>query len=215
MVPVNLTVLLLFCVVNAPWFLLSYYMQTVLGFAPLLAGFAFLPQAVVIAITSNIGSRLSTRRGVRVLLAAGPALAVAGLLVMWLTARGADESYPAAVLGPLILLGLAIGCTLPAATLLAARGSGPGSAGLASALLNTTRQFGGALGLAIVFTTGTRHPGGLHTIPSGYPTAALIGAGIACLSLLAALCTVIRGPWRPGTVHSKVKPVDHGRQASP
>jgi EmrB/QacA subfamily drug resistance transporter len=186
-VPVNLTVLLLFCVVNAPWFLLSYYMQTVLGFGPLRAGFAFLPQAAVIALTSNIGSRIAARRDARVLLTVGPSLAVAGLLLMWWTARGADESYPAAVLGPLILLGLAIGCTLPAATFVAAAAAEPGAAGLASALLNSSRQFGGALGLAILFTTGTQHDGGLHAIPTGYPTAALVGAGIGFLALLSAL----------------------------
>jgi EmrB/QacA subfamily drug resistance transporter len=188
-VPVNLTVLLLFCVVNAPWFLLSYYMQTVLGFGPLRAGFCFLPQAAVIALTSNIGSRIAARRGARVLLTAGPALAVAGLLLMWWTARGADQSYPAAVLGPLILLGLAIGCTLPSAALIAAADAEPGGGGLASALLNSSRQFGGALGLAILFTTGTQHGGGLHAIPTGYPTAALTGAGLAFLALLAALAT--------------------------
>jgi MFS family permease len=193
-VPVNLTVLFLFCVVNAPWFLLSYYMQTVLGFGPLQAGLAFLPQAGIIALTSNIGSWLVTRRGARTLLTVGPALAATGLLLMWWTARGAVENYPAAVLGPLILLGLAIGCTLPSAALIAAADAGPEAAGLTSALLNSSRQFGGALGLAVVFTTGTQHNGGPHAIPTGYPMAALIGAGIGLLALLSALYTATRRP---------------------
>jgi EmrB/QacA subfamily drug resistance transporter len=202
-VPVNLTVLLLFCVVNAPWFLLSYYMQTVLGFGPLRAGLAFLPQAAVIALTSNITSRVTARHGARVLLTIGPVLAMAGLLLMWWTARRADESYPTAVLGPLILLGLAIGCSLPSATVIAAADAKPGDGGLASALLNSSRQFGGALGLAILYTTGTQHDGGLHAIPTGYPTAALIGAGIPCLALVAALFTAIRSQIRLAPAHAE------------
>lgn len=58
----------------------------------------------------------------------GPALAVAGLLLMWQTARAGDQSYLSAVLGPLLLLGLAIGCTLPSATLITAENAGPGTA---------------------------------------------------------------------------------------
>ena len=71
----------------------------------------------------------------------------------------------------------------PSATLVATADAGPGAAGLASALLNSSRQFGGALGLAILFTTGTQHGGRLHAIPTGYPTAALLGAGIDFLAL--------------------------------
>jgi EmrB/QacA subfamily drug resistance transporter len=214
-IPVNLTVLLLFCVVNSPWFLLSYYMQTVLGFGPLQAGLAFLPQAATIALTSNITSRIAGRRAAPVLLTAGPSLAVAALLLMWWTARSADESYPVAVLGPLILLGLAIGATLPSATLIATSDAEPGTAGLASALLNSSRQFGGAIGLAILFTTGTQHDGGHYAIPTGYSTAALIGAGIAFLALLSALYTATRQPVRAVPVNAAENLTQPRRQASP
>jgi EmrB/QacA subfamily drug resistance transporter len=187
----NLVVLLLYCVVISPWFLFSYYMQTVLGFGPLRTGLAFLPQAVVIAAASNACSRLASRRGPRELLVIGPLLAVAGLLLMWWEAVStAHAGYLPAILGPLILLGLALGCTLPSATLVATSGVAPGESGLASGLLNSSRQFGGALGLAILFTIGTRRGGGFHVLPPGYPTAALVGVGIAVLAALVAVRAV-------------------------
>jgi hypothetical protein len=113
------------------------------------------------------------------------------------------------------LLGLAIGCTLPSATLAAAADAEPGAAGLASALLNSSRQFGGALGLAILFTTGTQHHGGLHAIPTGYPTAALLGAGIAFLALLSALSTARRVPIRVARAGAEQNLADPRRRASP
>jgi hypothetical protein len=88
------TVLLLYCVVISPWFLLSYYMQTVLGYGPLRTGLGFLPQAVVIAVTSNVTSRLVSRHDPRAALVAGPLLAVAGLLVMWRARSKYIESSP-------------------------------------------------------------------------------------------------------------------------
>jgi Na+/melibiose symporter-like transporter len=188
----NLTVLLLYCVIISPWFLLSYYMQTVLGWTPLRTGVAFLPQALTIAVTSYVVSRIAARRGLSVFLVAGPLLAMAAMGVMWRATVHGSGGYPVAVLCPLILLGLAIGCTLPSATLLATAGAGPHDAGLAAGVLNSGRQFGGALGLAILFTIGTQHGGGFHLPPTGYPTAALVGAGIATLALAAAVSAVLR-----------------------
>ena len=179
----NATVLLLYCVIIAPWFLFSYYMQTVLGFSPLLAGLGFLPQAAVIVGTSAVSSWIVSRHGPRLLVMAGPLLAAGGMLDMWWQVAGDRHAgYLAAVLGPLILLGLAVGCTLPAATLAATADVPAADAGLASGLLNSSRQFGGALGLAILFTTGTARSArslAVHSVPPGYATAALIGLGIA------------------------------------
>jgi EmrB/QacA subfamily drug resistance transporter len=188
----NLTVLLLYCVVISPWFLLSYYMQTVLGYGPLQTGLAFLPQAVVIALTSNVTSHLVARHDPRAFLVAGPLLAVAGLLVVWRATVHGSGGYLVAVLCPLILLGLAIGCTLPSATILATANADPRAPGFASGLLNSSRQFGGALGLAILFTIGTQQDGGFHSAPTGYPTAALVGVGIAVLATAVAASAAMR-----------------------
>jgi EmrB/QacA subfamily drug resistance transporter len=186
----NVVVLLLYSVIIAPWFLFSYYMQTVLGFNALLAGIGLVPQAIVIAAASNVSSKIAYHRGPRVLIMAGPMLAVAGLLDMWWqVANSSRGGYLSAVLGPLILLGLAIGCTLPAATLAATSDVSAGEVGFASGLLNASRQFGGALGLAILFTIGTARSESQHTaraVPPGYPTAALVGVGIAIAASAAA-----------------------------
>ena len=199
----NLTVLLLYCVIIAPWFLFSYYMQTVLGFSPLLAGLGFLPQAAVIAGTSTVSSWIVSRRGPRLLVMAGPLLAVAGMLDMWWQVAGDRRAgYLPAVLIPLILLGLAVGCTLPAATLAATADVAAADTGLASGLLNSSRQFGAALGLAILFTTGTARSGrplAVHSVPPGYPAAGLIGAGIAAAAFAVAFISFGIGyPGRAG-----------------
>jgi EmrB/QacA subfamily drug resistance transporter len=204
----NVTVLLLYCVIIAPWFLFSYYMQTVLGFSPLLAGLGFLPQAAVIAGTAGAGSWIVSRRGPRLLVMAGPLLAAAGMLDLWWQVTGDRRAgYLAAVLIPLILLGLAVGCTLPAATLAATTDVPATDKGLASGLLNSSRQFGAALGLAILFTTGTArnaHTLAAHSVPTGYPTAALIGAGIAVAAFAAAFITF--GITYPGRTQQRTGP---------
>jgi EmrB/QacA subfamily drug resistance transporter len=198
----NAVLLMVYMVIIAPWFLLSYYMQTVLGMRPLLAGAGLLPQAVIIAVTAQVGSRIAQRRGI-LTLGVGPLLAAAGMLVMWWeAAHGGRAGYVAAVLVPLVLLGLAVGLTLPAATLAATRTSRAQDAGLVSGLLNTSRQFGGALGLSVIYTAGTVNATAVHpasglpahqaAIPPGYAAAALTGAWIAVAASVIAVA-LIRG----------------------
>lgn len=191
----NLVLLLLYTVIIAPWFLLSFYMQTVLGMRPLLAGAGLLPQAVIIAATAQAGSWIARRGRILALSVVGPLLATAGMLVMWWEAAHAGRAdYVAAVLVPLILLGLAVGLTLPAATIAATRDSHVEDAGMVSGLLNTSRQFGAALGLSILYTAGTAHANqlpGSH-VPAGYATAALTGAFIALAAAVVAFA-LIRG----------------------
>ena len=197
----NAVLLLLYMVIIAPWFLLSFYMQTVLGFTPLLAGAGLLPQAVVIASTAQVGTWLARRlrRGILLLSIVGPLLAATGMLVMWWEAAHVGRAgYAPAVLTPLILLGLAVGLTLPAATIAATRSAAGADSGLVAGLLNTSRQFGAALGLSIVYTAGTAHansPGGSH-VPAGYPGAALLGTFIALAAAVAAFA-LIRGTPSP------------------
>lgn len=196
----NVVLLLLYMVIIAPWFLLSFYMQTVLGLDPLRAGVGLLPQAVIIAATAQAGSWAARHhhRGIRVLSVGGPLLGAAGMLVMWWEAAHAGRAgYVPAVLVPLVLLGLAVGLTLPAATIAATRDSGTADSGLVSGLLNTSRQFGAALGLSIIYTAGTAHanlraaPHVPH-VPPGYADAALLGTFIATAAAVAALA-LIRG----------------------
>jgi MFS family permease len=198
----NAVLLLLYVVVIAPWFLLSFYLQTVLGLRPLLAGAGLLPQAVVIAATAQAGARLSRLRyGVPVLLICGPLLAAGGMAVMWReAARSAPAGYLPAVLIPLILIGLGLGLTLPAATLAATQSARLEDAGLASGLLNTSRQFGAALGLSLLYTQATAHaaarPG---QVPPGYGHAALIGVFVALGSAVVAIVVGCRARFPTST----------------
>jgi len=195
----NVTILLLYGVIIAPWFLFSYYMQTVLGFSPLLAGLGLLPQAAIIVATSAVSSWIASRCGPRPLILAGPLLAAGGMLDLWYQVAGSHPAdYLTGVLGPLIFLGLAVGCTLPAATLAATANVPVADAGLASGLLNSSRQFGGALGLAILFTTGTARSArslGIHSVPPGFDAAAQIGLAIALVAFASAFISFgIRQP---------------------
>jgi hypothetical protein len=195
----NVVLLLLYMVIIAPWFLLSFYMQTVLGLDPLQAGAGLLPQAVIIAATAQAGSWAARHynRGIRVLSVGGPLFGAAGMLVMWWEAAHVGRAgYVPAVLVPLILLGLAVGLTLPAATIAATRSSGAADSGLVSGLLNTSRQFGAALGLSIVYTAGTAHAtphAGWH-VPVGYADAALLGTFIALAAAAAAFALIRETP---------------------
>jgi EmrB/QacA subfamily drug resistance transporter len=201
----NIVILLLYAVVIAPWFLLSFYMQDVLGLQPLQAGAGFLPQAAVIVLSAQIGTRLAPDRTIPVLMVTGPLLAAAGLLVMWWEAAHVGHAgYVTAVLIPLILLGLAIGLTLPVATLVGTASARRADAGLVSGLLNLSRQFGGALGLALLYTVGTGGAGNtppasgtghqVVSVPPSYASAALTGAIIAVAAAAIALVTVYHQP---------------------
>jgi EmrB/QacA subfamily drug resistance transporter len=195
----NVVLLMLYMVIIAPWFLLSFYMQTVLGFTPLQAGAGLLPQAVVIAATAQAGSWLvrHLNRGILILSIGGPLFGAAGMLVMWWEAAHEGRAgYVPAVLIPLILLGLAVGLTLPAATIAATRNASAKDSGLVSGLLNTSRQFGAALGLSIVYTAGTAHAnsrGGSH-VPTGYADAALLGTFIALAAAAVAFALIRETP---------------------
>jgi len=195
----NVVLLMLYTVIIAPWFLLSFYMQTVLGFRPLTAGAGLLPQAVIIAVTAQAASWLARRRDILVMSVCGPLLASAGMLVMWWEAAHVGRAgYLAAVLVPLVLLGLAVGLTLPAATTAAIQNSRVADAGLVSGLLNTSRQFGAALGLSIIYTAGTAHadPAAGRHVPAGYAAAALTGAFIAIAAALIAVVFIRAAPSR-------------------
>jgi EmrB/QacA subfamily drug resistance transporter len=218
LVGANVVILLLYTVVISPWFLLSFYMQNVLGFTPLQAGAGFLPQAVTIAASAQGGWWIARHVGAKAPAVAGPLFAAAGLLVMWWEAAHVGRAgYVTAVLVPLLLLGLAIGLTLPAATMVAASNPADGHAGFASGLLNTSRQFGGALGIALIYTTGTRdanlppHQGGTGlpaaVLPS-YATAAMVGVVIAVTATAAALL-LIRPAAAPGAAPTAGSPGAH------
>ena len=132
------------------WFFLTYYFQEILGYGPVKAGFAFLPMAVAIIIGSQVSSRLLVKTGVRPLLLVGSAFATLGFY--WLSLIGVHSTYYADLLPPSFAASFAMGLLFaPLATAATAKVDRK-DAGLASGVLNSSRQIGGSLSLAALGT---------------------------------------------------------------
>jgi MFS family permease len=135
------------------WYFLSLYLQNVLGYSALRAGMAFLPMALTIIIGAQVSSRLMPRIGVRPLLLAGTILATGGFA--WLSRIVPGASYWEHVFGPGCIIALALGLLFTPLAAAATAGVSFSEAGLASGVLNTSRQIGGSLGLAVLATIAT------------------------------------------------------------
>ncbi len=169
------------------FFFISLYVQDVLHFTPIKAGLSYLPLSVGIILSAGAASQLVTRVGFKPVLIGGLLLIAAGLL--WFSrVRAPGGSYAADVLGPSILAALGLGFSFVPVTIAAVTGTRPQEAGLASGLINTSQQVGGALGLAILATVAnSRTQGLLHAgtansvvaLTKGFDRAFLVGAGFA------------------------------------
>ncbi|MFG2554080.1 MFS transporter [Streptomyces sp. NPDC048581] len=130
---------------------LTYYLQIVKGYSPVKTGFAFLPMIVgMIVGSTQIGTRLMTRVAPRLLM--GPGFVVAALGMLLLTQLEIGSSYTALLLPAMVLLGLGMGTAFMPAMSLATQGVKPQDAGVASAMVNTSQQVGGAIGTALLNT---------------------------------------------------------------
>jgi MFS family permease len=181
----------------ASFFFVTLYMQQILHYDALDAGFAFLPWTLSVFTGSTLAPRLVARFGLRRVLGGGMLIATAGLL--YFTGVRAGGSYPVQILPGAVLSGLGMGLALVSGTVAAVQGVPPELTGLASGLLNTSRLVGGALGLAILSTIAdaqTRSDaaaGRLNAVTDGYSLAFVIGAGFTLAGALAAL-TLLRPP---------------------
>ena len=194
----NLVQMLFIAGMFGMFFLGSLFMQRVLGYSALQIGLAFLPVALLIAAFSlGLSARLNVRFGPRAVLLPGLALGVAGLAL--LSQAPVHASYLGNLLPSMILVGAGAGLSFPALMTLAMSGADPTDAGLASGLVNTTQQVGGALGLAVLATLATSHTSTLlhegrataSAVTSGYHFAWAIGTGLLVAALAAAV-TVLR-----------------------
>ena len=168
-------------------FLLTLFLQNVLRFSPLQAGFAFLPTALGVAVGATITSRLIGRIGPRAPMTLGALLVAVGLF--WLSGVTVSAGYASHVLGPLVVLAVGLGMVFVSTSVVAISGVTPDESGLASALLNVGRQLGGSLGIAVLGTVAA-------TVASNqlaYGTAFEVASVIAFAGFLVALTTV-RGP---------------------
>jgi EmrB/QacA subfamily drug resistance transporter len=179
------------------FFLGSLYLQRVLGYDALQIGLAFLPVTIVMGTLSlRYSERLIQRFGARTMQFPGLALMVAGMVLFAQTP--VDGSYLRDVLPALILTGSGVGLCFPALMGLAMSGATPSDAGLASGLVNTAAQVGGALGLAVLATVSTSrsnhlaHAGTPHAqaLTSGYHLAFLIAAGLVAAAIGVAAAVV-------------------------
>ncbi|MFG2651015.1 MFS transporter [Streptomyces sp. NPDC048436] len=130
---------------------LTYYLQIVKGFSPVKTGFAFLPMIVgMITGSTQIGARLMTRVPPRLLM--GPGFVVAAVGMLLLTQLEIGTSYAGLILPAQLLLGLGMGTAFMPAMSLATHGVEPRDSGVASAMVNTSQQVGGAIGTALLNT---------------------------------------------------------------
>jgi EmrB/QacA subfamily drug resistance transporter len=175
------------------FFMGTLYLQRVLGYDAVQTGAAFLPVSVGIGVLSlGFSARLITRLGARAVLLPGLLALVAGLVLLTGAPVGGD--YVTDLLPALVLLGVGAGIAFPALVTLAMSGATPADSGLASGLVNTTQQVGGALGLAVLATLSTSRSNHLladgesaaSALTGGYHLAFAIGAGLVVAAIVVA-----------------------------
>ena len=176
------------------FFMGSLYLQRVLGYDALQIGLAFLPATLIMGVLSfRFAEPLIMRFGARRTLLPGLVLIVVGLALF--TRAPVDGSYVQHVLPVMIILGFGIGVCFPALMTLAMSGATQEDAGLASGLVNTTAQVGGALGLAVLATLSSTRSDSLiasghstaSALTSGYHLAFLVGAGLVVAAIVVAV----------------------------
>ena len=165
----NVTMLMVVSGMFAMFFFATLYVQEILGYSPLKAGLAFLPVTAGIIVGAGIAQRGIRTIGPRMQAVIGISLAAAGLFL--LSGLPWDGSYVANLLPGLSLIALGMGMTFVPITLMATTGIGGDDAGLASGLLNTAQQVGGALGLAVLSTVAANHTSGILSGLGHAPTA--------------------------------------------
>jgi predicted MFS family arabinose efflux permease len=189
---VNITGLLVAAALFSMFFFISLYLQQVLGFDALETGLGYLPLAGGIIVSAGIASSLVTRVGVRPVLVAGLLLTAIGLL--WFSQISVGGSYLSDILGPSLVSAFGLGFAFVPMTIAAVAGVEPHEVGLASGMINTSQQIGGALGLAVLASIGnSRRDSVLETgaalpnaMTEGFQLALTVGAGMAIVGALAA-----------------------------
>lgn len=184
---INLVTLFFMSAFISYTFMLTLFMQHVLGYSPLVGGLAWLPLGFAIGSGIGLGTALVPRLGVRAVAGFGFIGAGVGLFLTSMIDTGAG--YVGGILPGMIVFGLFAGATMPAGTAAALHGVTGQDSSLASGVQGTMQQLGGALGLAVLVTLALRHAGdevqlgtpALVAMTSGYALAFRIGAGLMVL----------------------------------
>lgn len=194
---INVIVVLFSSSLFAMWFASSLYLQQVLALSALETGLTFLPMTAIIFLAARPAGKLAGKAGIKPVLAGGLTMLAVGLLLFSrINAGGMALQY---VVLPGLLVSLGIGFSVVSSTIAATQFAGPAQAGLASSLVNTARQVGGGLGLAVLLSVAAQHSSGLigdgepvpEALTEGFSLAFLIGAGLVAT---AAILTVILLP---------------------
>jgi EmrB/QacA subfamily drug resistance transporter len=193
---INISAVLIAAALFSMFFFISLYMQNVLGFSPIETGLAYLPLAVGIIITAGASAGLVTRFGFKPVLVAGLLVTAVGLV--WFSQIDANGSYVADVLFPSILAAIGLGLAFVSMMVASVSGVETHEAGLASGLINTSQQLGGALGLAILVSVANSRIDDLAAAGSpmnialteGFQNAFLVGAGLAIAGAVLAMILV-------------------------
>ena len=192
----NIVGLLVAMALFSMFFFVSLYMQLVLGYDALEAGLAYLPLAVGIIISAGVASSLVTKYGFKPILVSGLVLTAIGLV--WFAQVEVGGSYVADILFPSLIAAVGLGFAFVPMTIGAVSGVAPHETGLASGLINTSQQVGGALGLAILAAIANSRTDSLmvdaggaasalpNALTQGFQTAFMVGAGFAVLGAILA-----------------------------
>jgi EmrB/QacA subfamily drug resistance transporter len=180
----------------ADFFLLTLYVQNVLGYSPLKTGITFLATAGTVVLVAGLSQWLSTRIGPKPVMVTGLALNTGALV--WYAQIPVDGTYVHDLLGGYVMFGFGLAFAFIPVSIAALAGVGPREAGLASGLLNTSQQVGGAIGVAIASSVAVSHATHLlqsgqspaAAFTSGYALAFWVIAGISAAGIVAALVLV-------------------------
>jgi EmrB/QacA subfamily drug resistance transporter len=182
------------------FFFITLYMQQVLGYSAIEAGLSYLPLALMIIAASGVASQLVTRIGFKPVMAIGMGFITAALL--WFSQVSVGGGFTSDILGPSLLAAVGLGFGFVTTTIAAVSGVREQESGLASGLINTSQQIGGALGLAILATIANSRTDGLiadsggdpsavtNALTEGFQSAFLGGAVIAALGLVLTLVLI-------------------------
>ena len=182
----------------AMFFMLSLYMQQVLGLSALQTGAGYLAVALTAIVSAGVAQALVTKIGVKPVMIAGVTLM--GLGNLWFTQVSADGSYAVDLLPGFLAIGVGLGFSFVPMSIAALAGVEPQEAGLASGLFNTSQQIGGALGVALFSTVATNRTSDLlaegesraAALTSGFTLAFWVAVGFAALALIATLTMIHR-----------------------
>lgn len=187
----------------AAFYFVSLYMQQVLGMSAAATGAAFLPFSASLIAGSVVATRVTAARSPRASLVPGALLAAVGLA--WFAFISPDGGFLTDVLGPCLVTGIGVGLVIAPIVAAATTGVAPHEAGVASGLINSSRQLGGCIGLAALATVAAHRTGtaaGPAALSDGYALGLALAAALFVLAAVVAIAVLPRRPAGPAAPHS-------------